>query len=484
MKDILTSLGEELLGIFQKIIDMVLGGKDHSYSASFGKSRGFMSPSSEGFSVTGHKQMTLLDSCTHLAIVSPSGGGKTTCNILGTILRQTGKSSIIINDNSKEIREKSAHYLTSVGYEVRYLDFDVDQFTNETAFYNPLARIRGKADIAKITSILVKQSSAENGSDKFWSISSSEVISLAIERVLRETDSSMHHLASVYRLIQLMITDEDRVSFDLAGHDDLFLRWEVLLSNSSNTKASIFSSAIAAISWIDTSPNLALLTSRDTISFSEMRETPTALFISVPLAFEEVYMPLVNCFYAQLFSGVLDAPVPSATDLPILALLDEFGSSMNIPNYPKYASNLRKFKVALMMILQTENQLERYGKAGAKEILNSCSTVYYTGLEDESNKVSRLLGKYTVKGKDGRTSERLLMSPDEVRTMPSNRCIVVPNGGRKAIYEKLVPYYRQRFLTKRSAMEAPEEQEEVYIITPTLQIIHIPELPKEFNHEV
>ncbi len=478
MKDILASLGDELLSILQKLVDLVLGGKDHSYSASFGKSRGFASYSNEGFSVTGKKQMSIQDSCTHLAIVSPSGGGKTTCNILGTVLRQTGKTSLIINDNSKEVRAKTANYLKSVGYEVQYLDFDVSEFTNETAFYNVLSRIKGRADIAKITSILVKQSSAENGSDKFWSISSSEVISLAIERVLRDPDPSTHHLSSVYRLIQLMIAEEDRVTFDLAGYDDLFLRWEILLSNSSNTRASIFSSAIAAISWIDMNPNLGLLTSRDTISFSDMRERPIALFISVPLAFEEVYMPLVNCFYAQFFSGVLDSPIPTKNDLPILALLDEFGSSMHIPNYPKYASNLRKFSVALMMVLQTENQLEKYGKAGAKEILNSCSTVYYTGLEDESDKVSRLLGKYTVKGKDNRTSERLLMSPDEVRTMPSNRCIVVPNGGRKAIYEKLVPFYRQRSLVKRSEMEV-EDEEDVYTVTPMLNIIHIPEPPKD-----
>lgn len=480
MRDILEQIGEEVLGMFQKLIDLVLGGKDHSYTASFGKSRGFINGSDEGFSATGHKQMSLEDSCTHLTIVSPSGGGKTTCNILGTLLRQTGKSSLIINDNSKEIRERSANYLESAGYKVQYLDFDVEQFTTETTFYNPLARIRGKADIAKLTSILVKQSSSEK--DKFWSISASEVISLAIERVLRDLDQGTHHLASVYRFIQLMISDEDRAGFDLAAHDDLFIRWEVLQSNSSNTRSSIFSSAIAAISWIDTNPNLSLLTSKDTISFVDMRETPTVLFISVPLAFEDVYMPLVNCFYAQFFSGVLDSPLPDKDALPILCLLDEFGSSMHVPNYPKYASNLRKFKVALMAILQTENQLEKYGKAGAKEILNSCSTVYFTGLEDESEKVSRLLGKYTVKEKDGKRYERMLMSADEVRTMPGNRCIIVPNGGRKAIYEKLVPYYKQRKLVERSEMER-EEESEVLVITPTLKLFTIDELPEHLRDE-
>jgi len=482
MKELLQSIGQDFLGMFQKLIDSATGGKSHDYSASFGRESSFMSTSADGFSVTGNKQMTLEESCTHLAVISPSGGGKTTCNILGTVLRQT-RSSLLINDNSKEIRAKSSNYLRSVGYDVGFLDFDVEQFTTETAFYNPLSRCNSKADIAKLVSILVKQSSSDNGNDKFWTISASEVISLAIERVLCEPDPKAHHLASVYSLLQLMIAEEDRITFDLAAHDDLFMRWNILLSNSSNTKASIFSSAIAALSWIDTNPNLALLTSRDSISFSEMRKSTTAIFISVPLAYEEVYMPLVNCFYAQFFSSILESPLPKKKDLPILALLDEFGSSMHIPGYNKYASNMRKWHVSLLAILQSEFQLDKYGKAEAKEILSSCSKIYFTGLDDEAERVSRLLGKYSYKDNKEQNRERLLMTPEEVRTMPKNRCIVVPNGGRKPIYAKLVPFYEQRTLVKRSQIVS-EDDDRVKVVTPEFNLISISELPKELRDEV
>jgi type IV secretion system protein VirD4 len=478
MRSIFISLWDSLTGLGEAILNVLLQ-KDHGYSASFGSEKEFISRSADGFSVTGIRQLTIEQSTTHLAVVSPSGGGKTTVNIIPTILRQT-RSSLLINDNSIEIRTATANYLRSKGYRVRYLDFDVEHFTTQNAFYNPLARIKSKADIAKITSILVSTTEGKGG-DKFWNIKAMETISLAIELVLRDSDPRTHHLASVHRTLQMMVTEEDRVSFQMVEHDDLFLKWQVLLSNSPNTKASIFSSAISALSFIDTNLNLALLTSKDTISFDEMRSIETALFISVPLAYSEIFEPLLNCFYSQFFGHILESPLPDEKrDLPILCLMDEFGSSMKVPNFPKYISNLRKFYVCMMMVLQSESQLKKYGDAGADEILSSCTKVYFTGLDKEADKISNLLGKYSYTDKKEHQKERHLMTPDEVRTMPSNRCVIIPIGGKKGIIGKLVPFYKQQLLIKRSEIEL-EDEEEVSAIYPTITYINFPEIPDDFK---
>lgn len=478
MKELFGSIADEFRGFLASIQASLMGGRSHDYGSSFGKESSLISSREDGFSVTGDKQMSLVQSYNHLAVISPSGGGKTTTCILPTILRQT-RSSQLINDNSKEIRERSAGYLRSVGYEVSYLDFDTEMFTSSTAFYNPLSRITSKADVAKLVSILVKQSSSESGNDKFWSISSAEVIGIAIERVLRFPDISTHHLASVYRYLQMMVAEEDRVSFDIAQFDDLFMRWKVVLGNSSNTRAGIFSSAIASLSWIDSNPNLALLTSKDTVSFSDMRSRKTALFLSVPLSYQEVYAPLLNCFYTQFYAHILSSELPKDSDLPILCLLDEFGSSMHIEGYPKLASVLRKWQVGNLMVLQTESQLEKYGKAGLKEILNSSTKVYFTGLDEEAERISRMLGKYSFKDEKEHVRERQLMTPDEVRTMPKDRCIIVPNGGLKPIFGKLKPYYEQRELVRRSKIKSEEEQGEAMSLE--LHLIQIDELPEELK---
>ncbi len=481
MKEMLASIGESFVTLFQSIMDAIIGEKSsNEYKASFGKESDLLSRSHDGFSATGVKQMSMKQSFSHLACISPSGGGKTTVFVLPTILRQK-KSSLIINDDAKEIRAKCSNYLKSVLYNIRYMDFDVRNFTNQTGFYNPLSRCHTRGDVAKLVSILTKASSSNNGNDKFWTIQSGEVMSIAIEVAKRDPDPRVHHLASVYRILQLMMSDEDRISYYLAKYDDLFLRWSVLLGNSQNTKSSIFSSAIAALSWIETNPNLALLTSRDTISFEKMRKEKTAIFLSSSITHGDITEPLINCFYSQFFASVLEAPVPKDGDLPILCLMDEFGSSMNIPNYPKYASLLRKYSLGLLKILQAESQLEKYGKAGAKEILNSCTKIYLTGLDDEAERVSKILGKYSYK-ENKYTKERLLKSPEEIRTMPANHAIIVPNGGLKPIYAKLIPYYEQKELVKRVSMQL-DEDDEVTEITPELHLIDIPELPNHLRDE-
>ena len=49
------------------------------------------------------------------------------------------------------------------------------------------------------------------------------------------------------------------------------------------------------------------------------------------------------------------------------------------------------------------------------------------------------------------------MTGSEIRTMPKDKVIVIPNGGMKPLFCKVKPYYKIKALVKAMEMELPED---------------------------
>uniref|UniRef100_UPI003D0DB3DF type IV secretory system conjugative DNA transfer family protein n=1 Tax=Arcobacter sp. TaxID=1872629 RepID=UPI003D0DB3DF len=100
------------------------------------------------------KRLSLKDSFNHLALVSRTGGGKTTSYVIPNIFKLANeKNSMIITDISGELYDKTSGYLSKKGYKIYVLNPDN---LSESIGYNPLYNIKDSVDIDELSTILIK----------------------------------------------------------------------------------------------------------------------------------------------------------------------------------------------------------------------------------------------------------------------------------------------------------------------------------------
>ena len=312
-----------------------------------------------------------------------------------------------------------------------------------------------------MASLIVEKANKE--SKDFWAIKSKELIALIIGFLLNHAPKVNQNLANVYFLLQNLAGDQKTINglfADKSTHGE-WIAYKGVIANSPNTKASIISSAIASLSFIGTDPVLCDLTSVDTMpSISLMRQKPIAVFLTCPLSDAGYYQVLLGLMFEQVFAQVFST-LPRDEENDIFLLIDEL-SSIPLPGLANVISNARKFKLPILGVLQSESQLyENYGQYNAKSILNNATRIYMTGLQQECQSLETALGNYQYyedkQEKVLRT--RPLMSADEIRCMPKNRALVLPNGGMRSLYVKFRPYYKVPKFVGFTQLSEPTEYE-------------------------
>lgn len=460
--------GEEFLdGILQNLI-----GNKHNLSAKFGKESKLISARYNGLSVTGTKYLTAKKSKEHLLCFAPSGVGKSTVFLIPSALNIAAAkkpASMIINNPSGEL-SKMTNYFINQGYEV--YNFDPDN-KKQSIYYNPLHRIQNPSDITKVATMLV-QKNGKKVSD-FWDLKSIELISLLIEFLLENTSKIYQNIANIYYLLENLAGNEDAVNglFADKSTESQWRSYKSVIANSEKTKSNIISSAISHLSFIGKDPALCDVTSVDSFDFTRMKTEKIVLFLNCNISNMNYYSPIFGLFFEQMFTEVFGA-IPRETDNDLFLLIDEL-SSIPLPSLSNVIANARKY-MSILGVLQSENQLyENYGQYNAKSILNNACKVYMTGLNDECDRISKALGDYQYyEDKEKKILRtRPLMTGSEIRTMPVDKVIVIPNGGMKPLYCSVKPYYKIRKFIGAMAMELPEDYEPRPVLNYTTQYLSL-----------
>jgi len=432
--------------------------KQRLLNAKFGNANSILSKKHEGLSLTGNKFLSIQKSKEHVLFFGPTGSGKTTVCLAPSALNIANSktaSSMIINNPSGE-NQQLEPFLVFKRYTV--LEFNPNN-KERSIYYNPLSRIRSHTDIMKIATMLVVKGSKKT--TDFWQIKSIELISLLIEFLLEHTSKVYQNIANVFYLLQNLAGEESTINGLFADKASVkqWQSYKAIISNSDNTKASIVSSAISSLSFIGNSSELCDVTSVDTFDFSRLKTEKVCLFLNIKTMDMEFYSPILGLFFEQLFTELFNS-IPSPTDNPLFLLIDEL-SSIPMPSLSIVIANARKY-FSILGILQSESQLyENYGEHSSKTILNNACRVYMSGLDAECERISKALGEYQYfEDKDEKILRtRKLMTPSEIRTMPKNRVIIIPNGGLLPFYCKVVPYYKNRRFRRFMEMELPENYE-------------------------
>ena len=438
----------------------------HDYKAEFSNQSGHLSIFNKGVAVTGNKAITKAQSCTNVALFGPTGSGKSSTVIISSVASLSrGKSSIIINDVSGEVYDRTSAYLAKKGYKILRLDFS-NSLNSES--FNPLLECRSISDIQKVALLVVRNAIGESKGDLFWEQSSIMLISLFIRYLVFHCTPEYRTMQNVLRLIEKFAVDTTQAvdaMFLATKDEELISSYKATLVIGEKTLQSVIISTRVCLNlWND--KEVCRTTATNTLDFSLLRKEPVALFVCNPLKDLVYFKPISALFFQSLFNYVLSR-IPDKKERSIFFLLDEF-AVYRFPNMNVVISNIRKMSAGLVICMQDEMALmSNYGQAEAHQIKTNCGCqIYLKGQPLHTCKeLSQILGKYSYKEEEGgSTKNRELMTPDEIR-MSEDAIILINNSAPLKCHP--VPYYKNIWL-KHLAKAKPLQLNSTNPIDPPL----------------
>ena len=188
---------------------------------------------------------------------------------------------------------------------------------------------------------------------------------------------------------------------------------------------------------------ICFATSSDELKFSNLAESPNALFIKLPDEKESRY-PIATMLVLQLYKTLVEVAMETGGKLPrpVYFILDEFGNFPKVPKLENIITVGRSRKINLMLVVQSYEQLtQRYGLEASTTIKGNCNVHIFLGTAEQKTKeeFSSRCGQTSVetkstsenKGKEGTNTttstglaSRALITPDELGLLKNGEMIV------------------------------------------------------------
>lgn len=487
MTSILKILFDLLYSLFEFVFDTLVElcrltpKKKTEYDADFISGEGILSKNHNGFCLTGTKALSVADSQMNCTIYAGSGMGKSSVVIIPSIyhLAEAGQSMVIHDPHKQNLPECGA-FLHSKDYEIMILNC-VDSEISDG--YNPLSeeRLKTFSDARKIASVLIRDNSGTGGNEEFWTNSAINFCALVF-MIQMKLDPIYRTLASSKYLIdQFQINPDGWDALVVSTEDQTIIdEYKSILCTEKKVMANVIST-VRSSTQLFSDPIIQQITSFNTIDFSEFRKRKIALFIQNKTSEIRYYAPLVNLLFEQLLAEIMTT-IPSKDSKGIYLILDE-ASELKLSGTLETAySNVRKFKAGILSAYQHEGQVKRnYGLHTAASLrANSYATVFFPNQPIESaREISSILGSFEFIDEDSNMKKtRELLTPDEVRNIPSDRAIVLC-GRHRAIYAKMTPYFAQAKYKKYKNLPMPKFHKKLPY--DEIPLIRLPKIPKHAN---
>ena len=396
-------------------------------------------------------------------VVGGSGSGKTRFLVKPNIF--LANASYIVTDPKGEILRAAGPLLLQRGYTLRVFDL-VDPSHSDC--YNPFHYIRKDADVFRLIDNLIKNTTPKNAShaDPFWEKSETALDSALMLYLLHEAPPEEQTLEMLLTMLEYGGASEEDESYqsplDLLFEaleeeqpDHIAVReYHIFQQAAGKTARSILVSAAVRLS-VFTLPEIQDITARDTLELEQLGERKQAIFCVIPDSNDNSLNFLVGMLYTQAFQELYfqaDKVHGGSLPVPVRLLFDEFANISLPDGYARLQATMRSRNIMATIILQNISQLKALFKDDWEGIIgNADSFIYLGGNEQSTHKyVSELLGKETIttashnrsRGRNGNYSENIqqqgreLLTPDEVRLLDNQDCIVLIRGERPVIDKK------------------------------------------------
>lgn len=438
----------------------------------------------------------------NILVVGGSGSGKTRFFCKPGIM--SVNCSYLIVDPKGEMLRSTGYLLKEEGYDIKVFDLI---HPRQSDGYNPFTYIRDDPDVLKLMDNLVKNTTPPKGAsnDPFWekaeiALDSALMLYLLYEAPVEEQNFEM--LMFMLECARVMEEDEqyqsplDLLFQTLEERDPSHIavrEYKVYKQAAGKTAKSILVTAsvrLAAFIF----PQYAAMMQTDEMDFPSLGERKRAIFCVIPVNDGSmnylVSMLLTQCFQ-QLYLRA-DERYNGRLPVPVRVIQDEWANVAQPDSYPKVLATCRSYNIGINIIVQNIQSIKALYKDEWEGIIGNCDTLLFLGGGNEPTSlefVSKLLGKETVhtrtrgqtKGRSGSSSVnfqqtgRDLMTPDEIRMLPTNDALLFIRG------EKPVRDKKYNIKKHPNVRRTADGRAKPYIHNPPVPDYTLPDLPYEFR---
>ena len=377
-----------------------------------------------------------------------SGAGKSASYVIPNALQLLG--SYVFTDPKGELYDKTAGYFKAKGYDVKVLNLVRPQNSDG---YNPLHHINNEIDVDIIANTIVKgQKDGAKSTDPFWD-DMSEMLMKALIYYLKATrppeEQSLSSCSELVRTANsgggdnLLTNLMNQLPFDHPAR----MYYKNIEMLPEKTFGSVLGTLQSKLGKFD-SKEIAEVTSTNTINFTDIGRKKTAVYV-ISSDTHTAYDFLLTIFFSQMIQQLYDFADSSGGELPIPTyfILDEFANIGQIPDFDKKISTSRSRKISFSVILQNLDQLEDVYEKSYETIIGNCDTHVFLGSNSQKTVeyFSKALGEKTItrdsvsvnkdqadwkqgKSESDQVMGRSLMTPDELRRMDNDICIIYEKG--------------------------------------------------------
>lgn len=376
-----------------------------------------------------------------------SGSGKSASYSIPNAYQMLG--SYVFTDPKGELYDRTAGYLKEHGYEIKVLNLVRPQYSDG---YNPLMHISSELDVDVIANTIVKGQKTDSGSDPYWDDMAEMLLKALIYYLIATRPEEEQNLASCAELVRAanknggsnLLTDlMNQLPYDHPAR----MNYKSIEIAPEKTYGSILSSLQSKLGKFD-SKEIAELTSTDTINFEDIGNKKTAVYV-ISSDTHTAYDFLLTIFFSQMIQQLYDYADQNGGRLKeqTFFILDEFANIGKIPDFDKKISTSRSRKISFSVILQNIDQLEAVYEKSYETIMGNCDTHVFLGSNSFKTVeyFSKALGEKTI-GRDSisvnkdkqnhktgksvsdQVMARALMTPDELRRMDNDECIIFEKG--------------------------------------------------------
>ncbi len=313
--------------------------------------------------------------------------------------------------------------------------------------------IQSEIDVDVIANTIVKgQSDVQNQADPYWDDMAEMLLKALIYYLLATRPEEEQNLASCAELVRaansngagnLLTELMNQLPYDHPAR----MNYKSIEIAPEKTYSSILSSLQSKLGKFD-SKDIAELTSTNTIDFEEIGSKKTAVYV-ISSDTHAAYDFLLTIFFSQMIQRLYDFADLSGGALPqpTYFILDEFANIGRIPDFDKKISTSRSRKISFSVILQNLDQLEAVYEKSHETIIGNCDTTLFLGSNSQKTVeyFSKELGEKTINrdswsvskdkhmwrqgyNKSDQIMARALMTPDELRRLDNDLCIIFEKG--------------------------------------------------------
>lgn len=438
----------------------------------------------------------------NILVVGGSGSGKTRFFCKPGIM--SVNCSYLIVDPKGEMLRSTGYLLKEEGYDIKVFDLI---HPRQSDGYNPFTYIRDDPDVLKLMDNLVKNTTPPKGAsnDPFWekaeiALDSALMLYLLYEAPVEEQNFEM--LMFMLECARVMEEDEqyqsplDLLFQTLEERDPSHIavrEYKVYKQAAGKTAKSILVTAsvrLAAFIF----PQYAAMMQTDEMDFASLGERKRAIFCVIPVNDGSmnylVSMLLTQCFQ-QLYLRA-DERYNGRLPVPVRVIQDEWANVAQPDSYPKVLATCRSYNIGINVIVQNIQSIKALYKDEWEGIIGNCDTLLFLGGGNEPTSLefmSKLLGKETVhtrtrgqtKGRSGSSSVnyqqtgRDLMTPDEIRMLPTNDALLFIRG------EKPVQDKKYDIKEHPNVRRTADGRAKPYSHNPPVPDYTLPDLPYEFR---